>query len=696
MTDASGPDRQNRLAAETSPYLLQHAANPVDWYPWGPEALAAARASGRPILLSIGYSACHWCHVMAHECFEDAATAAVMNALFINIKVDREERPDLDRIYQLSHQLLTRRGGGWPLTMFLTHDDQRPFFGGTYFPPVARQGLPAFAELLGRVAAYYREQQPELRAQNQALVAALERIDDGAADITTTLDATPLEAARSQLEARFDGRHGGWGDAPKFPQAGSIQRLLRGWHATALTPAPDLKALYMAAFTLQHMADGGLRDQLGGGFFRYSVDAAWQLPHFEKMLSDNGALLEVYAQAALATGDEAFATVAADTAQFLIRELQSPAGGFHAALDADSDGHEGSFYLWTREEAGAVLDPADAALCAARYGLDGPANCGGRWHPVAARSLESLATDPAFGPTDPALLAARVMALTRRLRVARDARVHPGRDHKILAGWNAIAIRGLAVASRVLAREDLEIAASRALGFLREALWLGGRLKAFWTAGVVRQDASLDDHALLIDAILALQALRFRADELAWAQALADQMLERFVDTARGGFYFTADDQEPLIHRSRSFADDATPSGNAVAVQVLLRLGTLLGEERYLRAAEATLRAAWPRLQEQPLAHMALLTALEEQLRSPVCVVLRGEPDRLRQWTQQLDRLYAPRVSVHAIPVDAADLPPALAAKTPSGPCVGYLCTTAGCSAPLTSLPRLLAALRSA
>ena len=696
MTDAPGPGRSNRLSAESSPYLLQHAANPVDWYPWGAEALAAARASGRPILLSVGYSACHWCHVMAHECFEDPATAAVMNALFINVKVDREERPDLDRIYQLAHQLLNRRSGGWPLTMFLTHDDQRPFFGGTYFPREARHGLPAFSDLLARVADFYREQQPALREQNAALVTALARIDAGNAGATTTLDATPRDAARQQLETGFDRAHGGWGAAPKFPQAATLAWLLRRWHATALEPSPDLKALYLATLTLTRMADGGLHDQVGGGFFRYSVDAAWQVPHFEKMLSDNALLLDVYAQAALATGDEAFAAVAADTAQCLLRDLRAPEGVFRTALDADSDGHEGSYYLWTPEQLEAVLGPADAALACARFGLDAAPNFEGCWHLVSARSLEALAADPAFGPTDGSLLALRLASITRRLRDAREVRTRPDCDHKILTGWNALAIRGLAIASRALGRDDLATDATRALDFLRAQLWRDGRLQAVWTSGAARQPARLDDHVLLIDAILALQTRRFRAAELAWARELADLVLSRFEDRERGGFYFTADDAEPLIHRSRSFGDDATVSGNAVAAQVLARLGTLLGEERYLRAADTTLRAAWPRLVEQPLAHIGLLTALEEQLCPPVFVVLRGEPERLAQWTGQLDRLYAPRVSVIAIPADAPGLPPALAARAADGPCVGYVCTATQCSAPLTSLPALLSALRRA
>ncbi len=686
----------NALAGQTSPYLEQHADNPVDWYPWGPEALSAARATGKPILLSIGYSACHWCHVMAHESFEDAATAQVMNTLFINVKVDREERPDLDRIYQLAHQLLTRRGGGWPLTMFLTHDDQRPFFGGTYFPREARHGLPAFSDLLQRVAAYYRDQQPELRAQNQALVDALGRIDDGEPGTGFTLDATALRSARQQLEARFDRENGGWGGAPKFPHPASINRLLRDWHATALSQTPDLQALFMATLTLQRMAEGGLYDQLGGGFSRYSVDARWQIPHFEKMLYDNGALLSAYAAAALATGDEGYAAIAAGTADFLLRDMQSAQGGFYSSLDADSEGHEGRFYVWTPAAVQAVLPDADAALFIARYGLDQPANFEGSWHLVVAQSLDELATTGRYGSRDPAELDARLRTATATLRAVRDARVWPGRDEKILTSWNALAIRGLADAARVLRRDDLTAAAGRALDDLRAQLWRGGRLLAVGRDGTAQLPAYLDDHVLLVDAILALQTLRFRANELRFACELLEIVLARFTDHARGGFYFTADDHERLIHRSRVFGDDALPAGNALAAQVLLRMGHLLGEERYLHAAEATLRAGLPQATAQPMGHISLLTALEEQLHPPLFVILRGSDTALAGWCEQLHRIYAPRVCVLAIPAEATDLPPALADKLPAGEIVAYACRGSTCSPPITSLPALLRELRLA
>jgi uncharacterized protein len=696
MTHSASPQNSsgNRLGGATSPYLLQHAHNPVDWYPWGEDAFAAARSSGKPILLSIGYSACHWCHVMAHESFEDPATAELMNRLFINIKVDREERPDIDRIHQIAHQLLTRRGGGWPLTMFLAHDDRRPFFGGTYFPPEPRYGMPGFRTLLTRVAEYYREHEPELREQSAALVEALAAIDAPTGPGPADLSDAPLKALREQLERRFDREYGGWSPAPKFPHAGIIERLLRDWHASSRAASPDLNALFMATLTLKRMADGGLYDQLGGGFCRYSVDERWEIPHFEKMLYDNGALLCAYAAAATATGEPAFRTVTRETADFLLREMRDAQGGFHSSFDADSEGHEGRFYVWKREQIAQLLDPGDAALVEARFGVDRPANFEGSWHLIAARDIAELAASGQFGGNS-AELERRLVAARSRMYEARSRRIRPGRDDKILAGWNALAIRGLAGAALALDDARLAAGAADSLAYVRRNHWRDGRLLAVSRAGKAQLPAYLDDHALLVDAVLALVTVRFDAGALQFAAQLADALLERFEDRVHGGFFFTGSDQEALIHRSRSFSDDATPSGNAIAVQALQKLGWLLGEPRYLAAAERALRAAWSQLSENPLglAHMA--NALEDHLRSHTFVILRGEAANIEAWRRELQQVWRPLASIIAIPTQARELPAALAAKAPLGPVVAYVCRGSTCDAPLHELSDVHAALQA-
>jgi uncharacterized protein len=518
----------NHLISQTSPYLLQHAENPVDWYPWGEEAFERARLERKPIHLSVGYAACHWCHVMAHESFEDEHVAQVLNERFINIKVDREERPDVDRIYQVAQQMLTQRSGGWPLTMFLTHDDHRPFFGGTYFPKEARHGLPAFTDLLRRVSEYYQTHEAELRQQNDALMSAFDDLNPPPAPGDTQLTDAPIKASRELLGRTFDGQFGGFGRAPKFPNPKAIERLLRDWHASSGQTEPDLQALYMATLTLRRMGEGGINDQLGGGFSRYSVDEYWMIPHFEKMLYDNGALLAVYAEAAVATGDSLYADIAARTAEWAIREMQSPEGGFYSSFDADSEGAEGKFYVWNREEVREALTEAEYAVFAPRYGLDREPNFEGHWH------LHIF--QPAPEHAESLLESAR-----QKLLAIRSRRIWPGRDDKILTSWNALLIRGMAIASRALGREDLAESATGALRFIRSGLWRNGRLLATFNNGRARLNAYLDDYVFLIDAILELQQVRFDSAELKFAGELMRVVLDHFGDQA-GGFYFTSDD----------------------------------------------------------------------------------------------------------------------------------------------------------
>ena len=670
---------RNRLAAETSPYLLQHADNPVEWYSWGAEALELAKSTDKPILLSVGYSACHWCHVMAHESFEDPETAAVMNRLFVNIKVDREERPDLDKIYQAAQQMITQQAGGWPLTMFLNPSDRRPFFGGTYFPNEPRHGMPAFKEILQRVAEYYRTHGAEVRQQSTQLEAAFARMLPDALDDAQTLDASsqdasPLALARAALAESFDARFGGFGGAPKFPNPGSIERCLRD-------DTPE--ALAMAALTLTRMAEGGIYDQLGGGFARYSVDEAWMIPHFEKMLYDNGQLLAGYADAALKTGNKLFARIADATANWMLRDMRAPEGGFYSSLDADSEGIEGKFYVWNRAEVQDLLDQPEYRVFARRFGLDEPANFEGAWHLYVRDSQADEAL------TD---------AARAKLLAVRNLRVWPARDEKILTAWNALAIKGLAIAARVLHRPDLADAAAAAVAFIHRTLWRDGRLLATCKDGRAHLAAYLDDYAFLMDALIELLQTRWRSCDLQFAQALAEVMLEQFEDPKGGGFFFTAADSEQLIHRSKTFGDESIPAGNGIAAAALTRLGLLVGEVRYLAAAERTLKAAWNWMRDYPQAHLSMVNALEDTLAPLKIVIIRGSAPAITHWAKTLSAHYAPMRMIFAIPADAADLPPSLAEKRAVGdagaaPAVAYVCTGTTCAAPITDLDEIKRAL---
>ncbi len=684
-TSTTTPHR-NHLALETSPYLLQHAHNPVEWYPWGEAALERARTEDKPILLSVGYSACHWCHVMAHESFEDERTAAVMNEHFVNIKVDREERPDIDKIYQLAHQLLTQRAGGWPLTVFLSPQGLRPFFSGTYFPNAPRFGMPAFTDLLERVSAFYRSRREDIVQQSAALDDAFRHLAAPPAAGDEPLTLEPLAHARERLAESFDATHGGFGSAPKFPHPTNIDWLLRRWRSTAASDAPDLHSLYMATLTLNRMAEGGLADQIGGGFARYSVDQFWMIPHFEKMLYDNGLLLRVYANAAIATGERLYRDTALHTAEWMIREMQSDEGGYWSSLDADSEGQEGKYYVWDTAELQALLEQPVYDVFARRFGLDQPANFEGKWHLHVHRSREDIAAELAL---DVEAAEVRLEAARERLRTVREQRVPPARDEKVLTSWNALAIAGLLVSGRCLQQPEHSRSALRALDFLCEHLVQDGRLLAAYKDGRARFRAYLDDHAFLLDALLEALQTEWRPRDLAFAISIADALLEHFEDAQAGGFYFTANDHEPLIARPKSFADEALPAGNAIAAQALTRLGLLLGETRYLDAAARTLRAGWQPLRQYPHAHTALLTALEEHLDAPEIVILRGAADELAQWKAALDKIYAPKRLVFAIPNDMEDLPAAIRDKRPQETTVGYVCRGTTCSAPVHSLAAL-------
>jgi len=612
----------NHLAKETSPYLLQHADNPVDWYPWGEEALARARADNKPIFLSIGYSACHWCHVMAHESFEDEHVAALLNEDFVSVKVDREERPDLDRLYMAAVQALTG-SGGWPLSVFLVPDG-RPFYGGTYFPPVARHGLPSFGAVLRAVGDAWRKRQAEVLAEagqiHRAILQSLgdhlpEDCANSALDIQRRgaesakqadhpLDKATLVSALERLRADYDERHGGWGAAQKFPQPMTLEFLLRQYHARG-----DPELLHMVTQTLEAMARGGVYDQLGGGFHRYSVDDRWTVRHFEKMLYDNAQLARVYLHAWQVTGNPFFRTVTEETLDYALREMADPQGGFYASQDADSEGQEGRFFLWTLEEVQQALGEQAQRLIQA-YG-------------VAERGVFEGLNVLSFGgsPEDREELS----AARRQLLLLREQRPRPARDDKVLASWNGLMLAALAEAAQGLARGDYLLAAERNAGFLLDKMRRrDGRLWHTWKAGQARINGFLEDYTYLIEGLLALYQATFESRWLTAAGELADLMLVHF--RAPTGFYDTSDEHETLIARPRELQDNAVPSGNALGVLALLRLGDLTGAAHYSDWAQRGLCAVQPLLERYPLGFAQWLIALDYALAPRRTILVVGDP----------------------------------------------------------------------
>jgi uncharacterized protein YyaL (SSP411 family) len=674
----------NRLKDATSPYLRQHAGNPVDWHPWDDVALALARESGKPVLLSIGYSACHWCHVMAHESFDDPAVAALMNERFVNIKVDREERPDLDQIYQTAHALLTRRTGGWPLTIFLTPAGE-PFYAGTYFPKEGRYGLPGFRDLLPRIADAYRDQGSAIAEQNRQLAEAMATLEPGAPS-GAPLPARAPGIALTELKRSFDPVHGGFGGAPKFPHPAEIEFCLRAYGMTR-----DPEALNVVRTTLSRMADGGIHDQLGGGFCRYSVDAEWTIPHFEKMLYDNGPLLGLYADLSRTTGEAAFADVARAIVGWLTREMRADDGAFFSSLDADSEGEEGRFYVWTPDEVRELLSPGEWAVASAFFGLDRVPNFEGHaWHLRVAEPLALVAERLSISLPD---AQTRLAGAKAALFKARDQRVRPGLDDKVLTAWNALAVAGLARAARALDEPRYADLALAALETLKRTTWRGGRLYATRRGEEAELNAYLDDHAYLLHALLELMQTRFRREDWDFAFAIADALIARFEDRERGGFWFTSHDHEALFHRTKPGRDGATPAGNRVAAQALIALGHLAGEARYIAAGERAVRLFAPAIAQNPGGHSTLLTALEDAEAPPTMVMLAGDPSVAQAWQQALERSYRPGARVFNLAPVAEPPPMMVKGRRPSDGAVAWVCRGTTCLPPFSSLGELEAAI---
>ena len=682
MTDqiASGEHRHtNRLINETSPYLRQHAHNPVDWYPWGDEALERARRENKPILLSIGYSACHWCHVMERESFESEETARLMNEHFINIKVDREERPDLDQIYMNAVQLMTGHGG-WPLTVFLT-PDLVPFYGGTYFPPEDRYGMPSFRRVLLAVAEAYRNDPEGVKQSAWSVLSALRRMAAVQAS-PDMLSAELLERAYEALARSFDGRYGGWGRAPKFPAAMNMEFLLRFHQRTGRQDARE-----MVVFTCRRMAEGGIYDQLGGGFHRYSTDERWLVPHFEKMLYDNALLSLLYLHVYQVTGDALFVRTAVETLDYVRREMLADEGGFYATQDADSEGEEGRFFLWTRDEIFKLLAADEAELFCAHFGVTVDGNFEGRNILHIARPLEEVAREFDMSLEEAQQVIAKARA---RLFAAREQRPKPARDEKILTSWNGLMLQSFAEAAAALGRDDYGAIAERNALFVLDRLRHDGALLHCYKDGRARFNGYLDDYAYFARGLLALYEATGAMRWLEEATALAERMIAEFWDEEAGGFFYTGRSHENLIVRNKDLFDNATPSGNSVAADLLLRLAAVTGEERFSRHAVATLRLMRDAMLSYPSAFGYALAALDFYLSPPLEIALvapSADDPLLHALRAEVWRRYLPnKVLVQwCAPAQEARLP-LLRERAPlGGRATAYVCEKNVCLQPTTS-----------
>jgi uncharacterized protein YyaL (SSP411 family) len=690
----------NRLAQQSSPYLQQHADNPVDWYPWGPEAIQRAQRENKPIFLSIGYSACHWCHVMEHESFEDEEIARFLNEHFVSIKVDREERPDLDAIYMQALQVYlamsgSPQGGGWPLSMFLT-PDLRPFFGGTYWPPRSdnRYGRPGFLDVLRAVARFWSQQPEATQQQAEQITAYLQQ--EAPQGSREALSVELLWRAAEQMQRHFDARHGGFGRAPKFPHALDVRLLLRLWHRD-----PRAELLHMALHTLEHMARGGIHDQLGGGFHRYTVDERWLVPHFEKMLYDNALLARCYAEACQATGQEAWGDVARRTCDYVLRDMTHPEGPFYSATDADSEGEEGKYFVWTPDEIRHILGPDDARTFCYVYDVTQPGNFEGRNILHLPKTISQCAK---LLECDEEALVRQLEQCRRQLLAARQQRVPPARDEKVLANWNALMTDALAFASAALGEPRYLQAAERSAQFMWQHMRRSdGRLYHTWRDGTASVPGFLDDHAGWIDALITLYEASADEQYVDQALQLAEVVQRHFADADSGTYFFVADDHERLIARHRDVQDNPTPSGNALVAQAFVRLGQLTARADLYHSAQRTLQAFSGVMRDSPLFAGQMLLALDRMLGPAYELVLlgrRGDAASLAAW-QAIVQHYLPRSVLAAREIDvpgraAADPvrhSPALQGlfagkEAPERPAL-YVCREQTCHAPLVGLEQI-------
>ncbi|MEP6945150.1 MAG: thioredoxin domain-containing protein [Acidobacteriota bacterium] len=662
----------NRLIDETSPYLLQHAHNPVDWYPWGDEAFERAAAEDKPVLVSIGYSACHWCHVMEHESFENEATAAIMNEHFINIKVDMEERPDVDQIYMNFVQLTTGRGG-WPMNVFLT-PDKRPFYGGTYFPPVSRYNMPSWPQILTSIAEAYKNKREDLETTAENIVTELKRMSSVQMN-PSVLGTDLLDAAFSSITRTFDTVNGGFGGAPKFPAAMSLEFLLRYHKRTG-----DEKALAIVTHSLDKMARGGIYDQLGGGFHRYTVDAIWLVPHFEKMLYDNAQLIRVYLHAFQVTGNEFYKRIAVETLEYVRREMLDASGGFYSTQDADSEGEEGKFFVWTPDEISAAIGPEDAAVFDRYFDVTRSGNFEGN-------NILNVKDPAACSEISQADLKAVLERSRTKLFTERENRIKPARDEKVLTAWNGLMLAAFADAAAVLDDAKYLAVAEENAAFIAREMLVDGRLRRTWKNGAAKLNAYIEDYANVADALIVLYQATGKVGYLAEAGRLADTMITEFWDEENGGFYFTSNDHEELIVRNKDFYDNATPSGNSVAADLLLRLAKLLGDDKYERFGVAVLRLASRQALQHPQGFGRTLSAIEFHLAETKEIVVIGPTGNDLQ--REVAGRYLPdAVVVHSAEpsVDSETVPLLRDRGVLDGKAIAFVCENFVCQRPVNSV----------
>ena len=679
----------NRLANETSPYLLQHAHNPVDWFPWGDEAFQKANAENKPILLSIGYSACHWCHVMEHESFEDEKIAALMNDLFVSIKVDREERPDLDEIYMNAVQMLTGRGG-WPMTVFLT-PERKPFYGGTYFPPEDRQGMPGFPRVLMGVAQAYREKPQDVEKSVGHILSALERMSQSQeSKVAFSLEA--IAESGEQISRAYDSDHGGLGRAPKFPNAGVYELFLRHYDQSK-----NQRFLEMVTHTLTKMAQGGIYDHLGGGFHRYSVDEKWLVPHFEKMLYDNAQLVRIYAQLYCVTRDELFKNVTEETLDYLLREMLHSEGGFYSTQDADSEGEEGKFFIWSPQEVNQILGEEAGEIFSRIYDVSDFGNFEGRniLHPIL--TLEQASK---LFKKDPKEIAVLISDSKKKLFQEREKRIKPFRDEKIITSWNGLMLSGLAEAIKISPRQSYLDTANRTLQFFFSKMFRDGHLLHTYKDGTAKLLGYLDDYAFMAVGLLDLYEATFDRAQLARAIELADTMVSEFWDEKDGAFFYTGKSHEQLISRAKPVFDASIPSGNSMATHLLLRLYYLTGREVYLQRAETVLRSYYDAMLSQPFGFAHMLCALDLYLRKPKEIVVIGnrKDANIAELINRIHSIYLPNKTLQLAGPDESleKISPLLRGKTQlDGKPTVYVCQNFTCSAPVTTWDELKPLLES-